>query len=61
MGTQSPDIGVVFNGVKAIGERWLVITDTQSDCFLPANESSARVNGFAVMDVVPMNPVDHHL
>lgn len=42
-------------------ERWLVITDTQSDCFLLSNELSARINGFDLIDVVPMNLEDHQL
>lgn len=58
MGIQGPEMGVVFNGVEAIGE---IITDTQSDCFLLSNELSGRINGFDIIEVVPLNPVDHHL
>lgn len=56
MGIQGPEMGVVFNGVEAIRE---IITDTQSDCFLLSNELSARINGFDIIDMVALNPVDH--
>lgn len=59
MGIQGSDIGVVFNGVEAIEE--MTVNYRYTVWLLSANELSARINGFDLMDVVPMNPLDHQL
>lgn len=58
MGIQGLQILGWYLMVWRQSERWLLITDMPSDCCLPSNELSARINGFDLTDVVQMNRED---